>query len=114
MIAQLLLTALLLGVIFYAWLEYRRTPALGLLSLLAGWAGLYFVWMPAHATQLAALAGIGRGVDLIIYIWVVISLILVLNLHLKLRAQMELITALARAIAIANARADKADQASRP
>ena len=109
MIAQLVLTALLLGVIFYAWLEYRRTPALGLLSLLAGVAGLYFVWVPAHATQLAALVGIGRGVDLIIYIWVAISLILVLNLHLKLRAQMELITALARAIAIANARVEKAE-----
>src|SRR6266566_4090501 len=104
MIAQLLLTALLLGVIFYAWLEYRRTPALGLLSLLVGWAGLYFVWVPAHATQLAALAGIGRGVDLIIYIWVVISLILVLNLHLKLRSQAELITILMREIAVANAR----------
>ena len=109
MIAQLVLTALLLGVIFYAWLEYRRTPALGLLSLLAGVAGLYFVWVPTHATQLAALVGIGRGVDLIIYIWVAISLILVLNLHLKLRAQMELITALARAIAIANARVDTTD-----
>ena len=110
MIAQLVLTALLVGVIFYAWLEYRRTPVLGLLSLLAGVAGLYFVWVPAHATQLAVLVGVGRGVDLIIYIWVAISLILALNLHLKLRAQMELITALARAIAIANARADKADQ----
>ena len=109
MIAQFLLTALLLGVIFYAWLQYRRTPALGLLSLLAGVAGLYFVWVPTHATQLAALVGIGRGVDLIIYIWVAISLILVLNLHLKLRAQMELITALARAIAIANARVDTTD-----
>jgi hypothetical protein len=53
---------------------------------------------------LAELAGIGRGVDLIIYTWVVISLLVVLNLHLKLRAQMELITALAREIAIANAR----------
>ena len=55
--------------------------------------------------SLAELAGIGRGVDLILYVWVVISLLIVLNLHLKLRAQMELITALAREIAIVKAQA---------
>ncbi len=58
------------------------------------------MWFPAHATVLAELAGVGRGVDLIIYVWVVISLLIVLNLHLKLRAQMELITELAREIAL--------------
>jgi len=67
-------------------------------------AGLYFVWLPSHATMLASLVGIGRGVDLIIYVWVVISLILLLNLHLKLRSQAELITVLTREIALANAR----------
>ncbi len=76
----------------------------GLLSMLAALGGLYFVWIPSHATRLAAFAGIGRGVDLVLYIWVVISLLILLNLHLKLRMQMELITTLARALAIANAR----------
>jgi hypothetical protein len=75
-----------------------------LLSLSAALAGLYFVWLPAHATQLAAFVGIGRGVDLILYVWVAISLIVVVNLHLKLRAQMECITALARSVAITQAR----------
>lgn len=107
MIAQLILTALLFGVLFYAWLQYRLTPVLGLSSMLAAIAGLYLVWVPEHATRLAAIAGIGRGVDLIIYLWVVISLIIVLNLHLKLRAQMELITALARAIALSESRGEK-------
>jgi hypothetical protein len=101
MIAQLFLTALLLGILLYAWLQYRRSPLVGLLSMLSALAGLYFVWVPSHATRLAAFAGIGRGVDLILYIWVAISLIVLLNLHLKLRAQMELITVLARQIAIA-------------
>jgi hypothetical protein len=72
--------------------------------MLVAIAGFYFVWLPAHATSLAALVGIGRGVDLIIYIWVIISLILLLNLHLKLRSQAELITILTREIAVANAR----------
>jgi hypothetical protein len=89
----------------YAWTEYRRAPVITILSVLTATAGLYFVWLPAHATWLAALVGIGRGVDLIIYVWVIISLMLLLNLHLKLRSQAELITILMREIALANARA---------
>jgi hypothetical protein len=77
---------------------------IGALSMLAAFSGLYFVWVPDHASWLAALVGIGRGVDLMLYLWVVISLIVLLNLHLKLRAQMEVITVLARELAIANAR----------
>lgn len=100
MIAQLALSFLLASVLLYAWNEYRRAPAISLLAVLAACGGLYFVWFPTHATVLAEAAGIGRGVDLIIYIWVVISLLIVLNLHLKLRSQMELITGLAREIAM--------------
>ena len=105
MIAQFVLSVLLLGVMFYAWMEYLRSPAVGLFAWVAALVGLYFVWVPAHATQLAALAGVGRGVDLIIYVWVVISLLMLLNLHLKLRAQLDLITVLARELAIANGHA---------
>jgi small membrane protein len=103
MIAAIFLTALLVGVLIYAWKEYRRSPVVAFMSVLAACWGLYFVWVPHHATELAHVVGIGRGVDLILYTWVVISLILLLNLHLKLRAQMETITLLARSIAIANA-----------
>jgi hypothetical protein len=110
MIAQLILSALLGGILLYAWLEYRRAPVIGLLSVLAALTGLYFVWVPAHATSLAALVGIGRGVDLILYVWVVISLIVLLNLHLKLRQQTEVITVLARELAIANARSTATSQ----
>jgi hypothetical protein len=104
MIARFSLSVLLFAVMIYAWSEYRRAPAVGFASVLASAGGLYFVWFPAHATALAELAGIGRGVDLIIYTWVVISLLMLLNLHLKLRAQMELITALAREMALASPR----------
>jgi hypothetical protein len=104
MIAQFILSALLLGIALYARIEYRRAPAIGLLSMLSALTGLYFVWIPAHATRLAEFVGIGRGVDLILYLWVVISLIVLLNLHLKLKAQMEVITVLVRELAIANAR----------
>jgi small membrane protein len=114
MIAQLILSALLAGILVYAWTEYRRSPAVAVLSLLAATAGLYFVWFPAHSTWLAELVGIGRGVDLVIYIWVCISLIVLLNLHLKLRTHMEVITTLARHIAIAEARSEPPQTATEP
>ena len=104
MIAQFILTAFLTGILLYALSEYRRSPVVGLIAVFAAVIGLYFVWVPSHATLLAEFAGIGRGVDLIIYMWIVISLLLLFNLHLKLRALMELITVLARELAIANAR----------
>ena len=100
MIAQLILSIMLAGILLYAWMEYRRSPVIALSAVLAACGGLYFVWFPAHATLLAAAVGVGRGVDLIIYVWVIISLLVVFNLHLKLRSQMELITGLAREIAI--------------
>ncbi|HEY7661633.1 MAG TPA: DUF2304 domain-containing protein [Xanthobacteraceae bacterium] len=103
MIAQLILSTLLTAVLVYAWAEYRRSPAVAILTILIATAGIYFIWVPEHSTQLAELVGIGRGVDLILYIWVCLSLVVVLNLHLKLRTHMELITTLARKLAIAEA-----------
>jgi hypothetical protein len=119
MIAQLILTALLSGVVLYAWRERRRSPVVGILSLIIAATAIYLVWAPSHASGLAEWTGVGRGVDLIIYIWVVISLLVLLNLHLKLRVQLELITALARQIAIATAVSPaptpgKTDRVSRP
>jgi small membrane protein len=108
MIAQFILSMLLAGIVVYAWSEYARSPAVAVVTLLVASAGLYFVWMPEHSTQLAELVGIGRGVDLILYIWVCLSLIVVLNLHLKLRTHMELITALARKIALGEVQAARA------
>jgi len=105
MIAQVILSILLLGIVLYAYHEYRRAPAIALVATLAAGTGLYFVWIPAHATLLAEAVGIGRGVDLVLYIWVAISLLVLVNLHLKLRTQMEVITVLARELALAKAHA---------
>ena len=49
MIAQLILTAFLFGILLYALTEYRRSPAVGLIAILAAVGGLYFVWVPSHA-----------------------------------------------------------------
>jgi small membrane protein len=102
MIAQIFFSLLLSTVLLYAWIEYRRSPVVAVLSLVVALAGIYFVWVPSHSTWLAEVVGIGRGVDLILYTWVAISLIIILNLHLKLRMQLELITVLARTIALAH------------
>jgi len=107
MIAQIILSTLLTVILLYACTEYRRSRAIAVLTVLIATAGMYFIWIPEHSTQLAELVGIGRGVDLILYIWVCISLIVLLNLHLKLRTQMDLITALARKLAIADARSSE-------
>jgi small membrane protein len=112
MIAQIGLSILLGGIMIYAWSEWPRAPAISSIAMLATAAGLYLVWLPAHATWLAATVGIGRGVDLILYIWVIISLLMMLNLHLKLRSHMELITVLTRKLAIAEARS--ADRGAGP
>src|ERR1700735_2354736 len=50
MIAQIGLSILLLGAMFYAWTEYSRAPAIGLVSMVVAAAGLYFVWLPSDAT----------------------------------------------------------------
>jgi hypothetical protein len=102
---------LLIGVGVYAASERRRSPVVAWLSIVAATAGLYFTWTPDHATQVATWAGVGRGVDLILYIWVCISLIVLLNLHLKLRGQLELITVLGRTTALAEARRQFSEKA---
>jgi small membrane protein len=114
MIAQVFFSALLGIVFLYAWSEYRRSPAVAILSVITALAGFYFVWVPGDSTRLAEFVGIGRGVDLILYTWVGISLIVILNLHLKLRKQLEMITLLARSIALAGARAPHTEPPGRP
>ncbi len=53
MMAQAALSVLLFGVVAYAMNERRRSPAVASLSMAAAVAGLYFTWMPDHATDLA-------------------------------------------------------------
>jgi hypothetical protein len=103
MIAQIMLSALLLGVVVYAWTEYKRAPVVAFLSAFVSVCGVYCVWFPDTSTHWAEIVGIGRGADLILYTWSCVSLLVILNLHLKLRSQLEMITGLARTIAIANA-----------
>lgn len=100
MIAPLVFSAFLGGILFYAWIEQPRAPAVAIITMITAGAGIFFVWFPSQANTLAELAGIGRGADLVTYVWILISLLILFNLHLKLRSQMELITDLAREITL--------------
>jgi small membrane protein len=110
MIPSILLSAILCGILVYAWSEQRRVPLVATCTIIAAVGGLYFVWFPSQANQLAELVGIGRGADLILYMWVLISLLILFNLHLKLRSQMELITELARDVALLQAEISRRDK----
>jgi hypothetical protein len=114
-IAQLVLSGLLVGMLAYAVIAARRTRFVSTLIGLAALAGLYFVWQPDSANRLANDVGIGRGADLILYVWVILSMLVGLNLHLRLRTQAEQTTRLARTLAILEARKanDEANSADR-
>lgn len=102
MIAKLLLTSALLAALLYAWTQHSlaRLVRAGLYTVI--FVGIVFVWVPELTNEIAHLAGIGRGADLIFYVWIVLSFIAILNLHLKLKQSHVLLTDLARHIAIAH------------
>lgn len=114
MIAQLLLSLLLVAMLLYAWHASRQVPLIALSIGLAGLFGLYFVWVPEQANVIAEWIGIGRGADLFLYLWVIVSLLFILQLHLKLRAQLDLLTRLARHIALAEAKDGKGSPQAGP
>jgi hypothetical protein len=112
-IAQIVLSTLLIVMIAYGFVAARRTPLLGPVIGLSALTGLYFVWQPERANELASLVGIGRGADLILYLWIVLSMLVGINLHVRLKTQAELTTRLARALALLEARNAGPDRAEK-
>ena len=102
MIIQILLTLGLVVLIPYAYAQRATSRLIPVAMTTIGVVGLYFVWLPDHANDLAHLVGVGRGADLILYCWILISLIVALNLHIVARSNLRLITELARHIALSD------------
>ena len=100
MIAQILFTLVLLGVVLIAFAQLARLPLIGGAVICVALFGIWLVWMPEEATRIAHFVGVGRGADLVMYMWVLISFSVWLVLYLALRDQLHLITALAREIAL--------------
>ena len=67
MIIQVLLTLVLLVLIPYAYVQRTTSHVIPVLMTTIGVVGLYFVWLPDHANELAHLVGVGRGADLVLY-----------------------------------------------
>lgn len=103
MIAQVLLTAGLVACVLYVLSLGRALPVVrfGLFGLAV--TGTVFIWQPELANALAAMVGIGRGADLMLYVWLLMSLFLILRLHLLSRVQGQQLTELARAITLMRA-----------
>jgi hypothetical protein len=102
MMIRYILTLGLLASAFYALAQRGKAKFLSVAFMVCAVVGIYFTWVPQHATRVAEAMGVGRGVDLIIYIWVVISLLVSFHLHLKVREHTKTITELARRIALSS------------
>ena len=102
---KFVLIATLLGILGYALTQRKKIPGLSVAMTTICLVGIFFVFQPDTATEVAVLLGVGRGTDLIVYFFIVLTLAIALNLHLKLRSAQETATELARAIAILNSKA---------
>jgi hypothetical protein len=103
MIIQWLLVMALLATAVYAMMQSHTPASVRWINGIASVAGVFFVLRPELTTRLAALLGVGRGADLLLYCWVVVSLTLFVHLQLALLHSKEQITELVRAVAIATA-----------
>lgn len=114
MMIQVLLTLGLVVLVAYAYAQREKSRVIRFGMTAVGLVGLYFVWLPDDANDLAHLVGVGRGADLVLYCWIIISLIVALNLHLVARANLRLITELARHIALSEPQLPRGTSPRRP
>lgn len=103
MMIQFILSAGLAACLFYVVSLGRSTPAMRLALFAVICTGLVLVWIPDLTNRAAALVGVGRGADLLMYLWIVLTLLLIVRLHLKMREQSELLTQIARRISLSEA-----------
>jgi small membrane protein len=103
MIIQVFLISGLALCLVYALLQRRKSRLVSSSLATVSLAGIYLVLDPDRANELAHLAGVGRGADLVLYCWVVISLVVSVNLQFKIMALRENVTELARALALQEA-----------
>ncbi|MGA8033086.1 MAG: DUF2304 domain-containing protein [Casimicrobiaceae bacterium] len=114
MIIQVLLISGLALCLVYAFLQRRKSRLVSSSLATVSLAGIYFVLEPDRANELAHLAGVGRGADLVFYCWVVISLVVSVNLQFKIMALRGDITELARALALQEASRSAAGSGDHP
>ena len=104
MIIQFFLTLLLGAVGILIGIQRTTTRLVRLVILAVIVAGTIFVWVPDETTAIAAMLGVARGADLLLYLWVILTLALILVLYLKVIQMGRKITLLTRALAVAHPR----------
>lgn len=110
---RIVLSAFALLVIAYGLREWRRSRPVGFSLIAISLVGGFFVWFPALADRFAAIAGVGRGADLILYCYSATSFVMLLNLALKQRELHQSITDLARHVSLAHPRVPGREDAVR-
>lgn len=101
---RFVLTAFALLVIAYGIREWRRSRLVGASLVLISLFGTFLVWFPELADRFAAMAGVGRGADLVLYCYSATSFVMLLNLALKQRELHQSITDLARHVSLTTPR----------
>lgn len=100
---QIIVSVFVIFVVFRLFRKYRdNTLTISeFITWLFIWAALLIgFWLPETASYLAAIFGIGRGVDLAIYSAIIIIFYLIFRLYLKHDRQQKEITKLTRYLAL--------------
>lgn len=100
MIFQFFLVIVFLGLMYYAMQQRKESYAAFLIIELLCFFGLIASIFPHITAYFAALAGVGRGVDLLFYLYMVIALIVAFRYYILLRKFEQQLTILARLQAI--------------
>jgi hypothetical protein len=100
MIIKALLIAGLLVALLYAFVHRNRSKVVTVAMAATSVAGIYFVLLPEHTTDIATLLGVGRGADLVLYCWLIITLVVSLSLQFKIMRLQDAVTALTRELAL--------------
>ena len=100
MIIQGILVGGLVVCLVYAYVQRRSSRWISIAISATSIAGAYFVLFPDRTSQVAALVGVGRGADLVLYCWIIITLVVSVNLQFKILNLQESITELTRELAL--------------
>ena len=102
---QIIITLFVVIVVFRLTKKYKESILKT--SEFIGWLIIWVIvvvvfWLPQTTSYLAALLGIGRGVDLAVYLSVILLFYLIFRLYLKIDRQQKDITKIIRHLALNN------------
>lgn len=95
------LLLLMLSIALLLYLRFLSSQLWGRIVVLLGFfAGATLIMAPQQANRLAALFGVGRGADLLLYIGIAVVLQLLIRIFVTLRSHERQLTLLSRHVAL--------------